>query len=102
LSSRAAGLVKRTRATSPTVKLRLRGINLDELVFGLVWSLMLIGVGLEVMGYYGINTVKITPTAAQQYGLILVALGLLTMLTTVAITLLKGYRTVKVTTAIKA
>lgn len=102
LSSRAAGLVKRTRATSPTVKLRLRGINLDELVFGLVWSLMLIGVGLEVMGYYGINTVKIAPTAAQQYGLILVALGLLTMLTTVAITLLKGYRTVKVTTAIKA
>jgi hypothetical protein len=82
--------------------LRLRGINLDELVFGLMWSLMLIGVGLEVMGYYGINTVKITPTTAQQYGLVLVALGLLTMLTTVAITLLKGYRAVKVTTAIKA
>ena len=82
--------------------MRLRGINLDELIFGLVWSLVLIGVGLEVMGYYSINTVKIAPTAAQQYGLVLVALGLLTMLTTVAITLLKGYRTVKVTTATKA
>ena len=57
--------------------MRLRGINLDELIFGLVWSLVLIGMGLEVMGYYGINIVKIASTAAQQYGLILVALGVI-------------------------
>ena len=42
-----------------------------------MWSLVLIGMGLEVMGYYGINIVKIAPTAAQQYGLILVALGVI-------------------------
>jgi hypothetical protein len=92
LSSRAASLVKRPKATSSIIKLRLRSINLDELIFGLVWSLVLIGVGLEVMGYYNVNVVKLSPTAAQQYGLVLVASGLLTMVLTVVITLFKGFK----------
>jgi len=101
LSSRAASLVKRPKATSSMFKLRLRSINLDELIFGLVWSLVLIGVGLEVMGYYNVNVVKLSPTAAQQYGLVLVASGLLTMVLTVVITLFKGFK-VRTTVTSKA
>ncbi|MDT7970001.1 MAG: YeeE/YedE thiosulfate transporter family protein [Vulcanisaeta sp.] len=101
LSSKAASLVKRPKAASSIIKLRLRSINLDELIFGLVWSLVLIGVGLEVMGYYNVNVVKLSTTAAQQYGLVLVASGLLTMVLTVAITLFKGFK-VRTTVTSKA